>query len=861
MIRDSRPAQRHVPRALFIALALLSVAAAHAQRLCGRMLDYAAMREGTIGGIVVSGCVEVDANAVKLFSGLQVGDKITIPGERIGRAIQAIWDQHLFTDVCIELAEARGIRGNETFFLNIVVQENPQLSFYTFDGTVSRNEGDKLREEIDIQAGTQVSDALKAHFRSTIRRYFVDKGHLKADAKVEEIADPDTTRKNKVKLIVRVDPGPRVRIKDIIFHVNLNVSSSRLRRAMRETKRKRWYNVFGSSKFKSTDFRDDQQGIVAVYNEKGFRNASVVKDSMHFVTKKKIQLDLWIDEGNRFYFRDITFVGNTKYSSDTLLSVMRIRKGDIYNKRRLDTQLYQNPSGADISSIYMDRGYLSFYPDPVERVEGDSIDLEIRLREGRQYRVRNVTISGNSKTFDHVIRREIRTLPGDLFDRSEVIRSQQQLIGLGFFDPEKVGVNPAPDQRTGLVDLNYTVEEKPSDRLELSGGYGAGRLLLSLGLSFTNFSLRKIFDGKAWSPLPAGDGQTLNLRAQTNGKFFQSYSLSFVEPWLGGRKPNSLSMSAYYTRQTNGANQDDVRTDGSPAFAELGIIGTSLGFGKRLKWPDDYFFLNVTGSYQQYRLNNWTTSAGTSALFSFSDGTSNVYAVQARFARRSIQEPFWITQGSEIGFTVKATPPFSAIGNNREIIYTDLDPAARYKLAEFHKWKFTTQWFTKLTRSKTKHDFVFMVRGGFGFLGRYSARKGDSPFERFYLGGSGLTGFQLDGREIIALRGYDDLSLTPSTGSFFVNKYTAELRFPVSLNPSATIFATTFVEGANAWNDIKRYDPFRLYRSAGIGLRLFLPMFGPMGLDYAWRFDDVPNSPGMAKSQFHFTIGIDLGEL
>ncbi len=846
-------------RLLLIAVMFMIAQRSAAQSLCGEMLDYGVARDGTIGGIVVSGCVVVDANAVKLFSGLQVGDKLTIPGERISRAIQAIWSQHLFTDVCVELAEARGIRGNETFFLNIKVQENPVLAGYGFGGTVSRNEGDKLREELQLEAGMQVNDALLAHIRSTIRRYFVDKGHLKADARVEQIAD--TADVQKVRLTVMVSPGPRVRIKDIFFHGNDNVKSSRLRRALKNTKRKRWYNVFGSSKFKRTDLRDDKLGIVAIYNDKGFRNAAVVKDSMRFVSKKKIQLDLWVEEGNRFHFRDISFIGNTKYSSDTLHTVLRIKKGDIYNKRLLDTRLYQNPSGADISSIYMDRGYLSFFPDPVERVEGDSIDLEIRIREGRQYRVRNVTISGNSKTFDHVIRREIRTLPGDLFDRSEVIRSQQQLIGLGFFDPEKVGVNPAPDPRTGLVDLNYTVDEKPSDRLELSGGYGAGRLLLSLGLSFTNFSLRKIFDGKAWSPLPAGDGQTLNLRAQTNGRFFQSYSLSFVEPWLGGRKPNSFSVSGYYTRQTNGAGKDDLRSDGSPAFAELGILGTSLGFGKRLKIPDDYFFINLTGSYQQYRLNNWSTSSGTSALFSFSDGTSNVYAVQARLARRSIQEPFWITQGSEIGISVKATPPFSAFGNNRDIIYTDLEPAQRYKLAEFHKWKFTTQWFTKLTRSKTKHDLVLMARGGFGFLGRYSARKGDSPFERFYLGGSGLTGFQLDGREIIALRGYDDLSLTPSIGSFFVNKYTAELRFPVSLNPSATIFATTFVEGANAWNDIRRYDPFRLYRSAGIGLRLFLPMFGPMGLDYAWRFDDVPNSPGMAKSQFHFTIGIDLGEL
>ncbi len=834
-------------RASILALCVATGSFVSAQKLTGPVLDYAYPREYTIGGITVSGCVTRDANAVKLFSSLQVGDKITVPGDRIAKAIRAIWEQKLFTDVRIEAAEIRGT----TIFLNIIVQENPQLASYGFAGTVSRNEGDKLREEFGLERGQQVNDAVIASIRASVHRYYTDKGHLKADATVEQVSD--TSQQNSVRLLVRVDPGPRVRIKDIEFHGNEHITSSRLRRAMKQTKRKRWWNIFGSSKFKSTDYRDDKEKVVAVYNEKGYRDASIASDSMSYIGKKKIRLDITVDEGHRFYFRRIEFTGNTKYSTDTLHKVLNIRRGDSYNKKRLDTRLYQNPAGVDISSLYMDHGYLSFYPDPVERVEGDSIDLEIRIREGKQYRIRNVTVSGNTKTFDHVIRREIRTLPGNLFDRSEVIRSQQQLVGLGFFDPEKVGVNPTPDPRSGLVDLDYTVEEKPSDRLELSGGYGGGRLLLSVGLSFTNFSMRKVLHKNAWTPLPAGDGQTLNLRAQTNGSYYQSYSVSFVEPWLGGRKPNSLSVSGYYTRQTNGQSRGAVNSDGTIAFQELGILGTSAGLGWRLKWPDDYFFVNLTGSYQQYRLNNWNS------LFSFSNGTSNVIAAQLRFSRRSIAEPFWITQGSETSFSVKATPPYSAFDPGTD--YTQLSAADRYNLAEFHKWKFTTQWFSKLTRNKTKHDLVFMARAGFGFLGRYNPRKGDSPFERFYLGGSGLTGFSLDGREIIALRGYDDLSLSPSFGSFFVNKYTAELRFPVSLNPSATIFALGFVEAANAWNDIKRYDPFRVYRSAGIGLRLFLPMFGPMGLDYGWRFDDVPSSPNMAKSQFHFTIGIDLGEL
>lgn len=826
---------------LVLLCSLAMVLPARAQKLDVPAVDYGYPREFTIGGITVSGCVTRDPNAVKLFSGLKVGDKITVPGERIGQAIRAIWDQKLFTDVRIEEAELRG----NTIFLHIIVQENPQLASYGFAGTVSRSEGDKLREKIGLQRGQQVNEAVKANAVRTVSRYFVEKGFLKATARTVE--NRDTSLENSVRLQILADKGPRVKIKDVRFHGNENLSDTRLRRTLKKTKRKRWYNIFGSSKFQRSEYTADKNRLIDLYNEKGYRNAVITKDTLYFASPRRIALDITVDEGNRFYFRDISFTGNTKYSNDTLVGLLGIRRGDVYNKKKLDSRLYMNPSGVDISSLYMDQGYLSFNPEPIERVEGDSIDLEIRIREGKQYRVRDVTVVGNTKTFDHVIRRELRTRPGDLFDRSEVIRSQQQLISLGFFDPAEVNVTPKPDPRTGKVDLEYVVAEKPSDRLELSGGYGGGRVLVSLGLSFTNFSVRKMFTRNAWAPLPAGDGQTLSLRAQTNGSYYQSYSASFIEPWLGGRKPNALSLGGYYTRQTNGVSADN------PQFQELGIWGGSVGLGKRMRWPDDYFFLNLTGSFQRYTLQNWNS------LFAFTDGSSDVYALQLRLTRRSIAEPFWITQGSETAVSVKATPPFSVF--NPDVHYTELPASERYALAEFHKWKFTSQWFTKLTRNKSRHDLVLMGRVGYGFIGRYNQRKGDSPFERFYLGGSGLTGFQLDGREIIALRGYDDLSLSPNFGSFFVNKYTAELRFPVSLNPQATIFALGFAEAANAWTSIEQYDPFKVYRSAGIGLRLFLPMFGPMGLDYGWRFDDVPGKPNMAKSQFHFTIGIDLGEL
>ena len=818
-------------------------------------MDYAFPSEYEIGGITVSGTEYTDPNAVKLFSGLQVGQKITVPGDRIAKAMRNLWQQKLFGDVRIEVAEIRG----STIFLHIIVQERPRLSRFKFNG-VSKSEADKLREEVDLIRGQQVNQALLTNTRSAIRSYFVDKGNLKAEATITELND--TLMQNSVMLIIDVVKGPKVRIDDVEFIGNEGVSDATLRKAMKKTRRVNWYNPFSSSKFTDKEFRKDLAAVVDMYNDEGYRNATVIRDTTYFVSDDRIKVDVTVDEGQQFFFRNITFLGNTKYDSDTLTKVLGIKKGDRYSKKQLESRLYMNQQGLDISSMYMDKGYLSFYPEVIEMVaEGDSIDLEIRLREGKQYRIRSVIIKGNSKTNEHVIRREIRSRPGDLFDRSDVIRTQQELANLGYFNPETLGVNPIQDARTGQVDLEYTVEEKPSDRLELSGGWGGGTLVLSVGLSFTNFSMRNLFNGKAWSPLPAGDGQTLNLRVQTNGPQFQSYSISFVEPWLGGRKPNALSFSLYHSVQTNGQNKTINTSDGpipNPLRQSLLITGATVGLGKRLNWPDDYFILRQTLSFQQYDLRNWTQ------LFSFNNGISNVLAYQVQFSRYSIDDPFFPRQGSEVSFSLKATPPWSLTGwapFDPGEDYATMTDAQRYNWAEFHKWKFTTTWYTRVTTSKTRRNLVLMNRAGLGFLGKYNPNIGESPFERFYLGGAALTGFQLDGREIVGLRGYDDLSLSPSTGSFFITKYTTELRYPISLNPSARIYALTFFSAGKTWDQIQRFEPFRLYKSAGIGLRLNLPMFGPMGLDYGWRFDDVPFRPNMAQGQFHFTIGIDLGEL
>ncbi|MBL7963033.1 MAG: outer membrane protein assembly factor BamA [Flavobacteriales bacterium] len=843
-----------VRRLLLGLLGLLPICIVRAQEPGGPVMDHTYSREYEIGGITVSGVRTRDPNAVKLFSGLRIGDRITVPGERITQAIRNIWKQRLFSDVRIEMAE---IRGN-VIFLHIIVQENPQISKFGFRG-VSKSEEEKLRENAGLVRGQQVNPALLESARQTVRKYYVDKGYLKADARMEQLSS-DSLLDNSVMLLIHVERGPRVRIRDVEFFGNEHVSSAKLRGAMKKTRRKRAYNLFGSSKFIPKDYRADKMKVLDVFNEKGYRNAAILNDTVFFVTNDKVRVEITVEEGQQFFFRQISFTGNTKHSDAVLEDILNIQRGDIYNKQLLESRLYMNQSGRDISSLYMDDGYLSFYPELIEYADGDSIDLEIRIREGKQYRIRNVIIKGNSKTNEHVVRREVRTKPGQLFNRSDIIRTQRELVQLGYFDPEKMGVNPIQDARTGAVDLEYTVEEKPSDRLELSGGYGAGRLVLTLGLSFTNFSVRNFFKKDAWTPLPSGDGQTLNLRAQTNGPNFQSYSVSFVEPWLGGRKPNSLSLSAYHSVQTNGASRyinTDVGRISNPLRQSLLITGITVGLGKRLTWPDDYFILRQAVNFQIYELNNWVSSA--SGLFGYTNGTSKVLSYQLQFSRNSLDGFFWYKGGSDVTFSVKATPPFSAFQPGRD--FASEPPDTRYNWVEFHKWKFTTHWYNRLTRSKTGHDLVVMARVGFGFLGRYSARVGNSPFERFYLGGSGLTGFQLDGREIVALRGYDDLSLSGNTGDFFISKYTTELRFPVSLNPSATIFALTFVEAGRSWELAERFDPFKLYRSAGVGLRLFLPMFGPMGLDYGWRFDDVPTRPGMAKSQFHFTIGIDIGEL
>lgn len=811
------------------------------------VINYAAPADYEIGGITVSGANHLDQNVLILLSGLSVGDKVQVPGDKFSTAIENLWKQGLFEDVKITATKVQG----NSIFINIAVLERPRLLKFSLKG-MTKSEADDIREKIKLIKGKVVTDALITSTSVKVRDFFVTKGYM--DTKVDIKKEKDEKYDNSITLMINVTKGNKVKVKDINIIGSHSIEMWKLRRAFKETKRKRWWNPFNSGKYDEDNFQKDKKSLIAKYNEKGFRDAKIVRDTMYRVSPDRVSIDIIVDLGRKYYFGDISWVGNSKYSSKELSNVLGIKKGDIYDQTQLDAKLFMNPNGNDISSLYMDDGYLFFNVTPVEvMVDKDSIDIEMRIYEGKQAIVNRVTVVGNTKTNDHVILREIRTKPGQLFRRSDIIRSQRELSQLGYFDPEKMSVQPTPNPANGTVDIEYTVEEKPSDQIELSGGYGGGRVVGTLGISFNNFSSKNAFKKDAWRPLPSGDGQRLSVRAQSNGLFYQSYNVSFTEPWLGGKKPNSLSVTTYYSIQSNG------KLRGDPLRTSLDILGVSVGLGKRLKWPDDYFSLYQEVNYQYYTLNNFYS------MFSFAKGYANNIYYKINIQRNSIDKPIFETRGSQISFTGQFTPPYSLL-NGKDYSSVNMTDQDRYKFVEYQKYKFTAKFFTPITNKrgtdgKEARNLILKTAVGFGFLTSYNYKVGTAPFERFYLGGSGLTGYALDGREIIALRGYDDRSLSPSTGAAFINKYSMELRFPVTLNPQATIYVLGFTEAGNSWNYLKDYDPFNLKRSAGLGVRVYLPMFGLLGFDYGWRLDNVPTAPNMVKGQFHFTIGASIGEL
>jgi outer membrane protein insertion porin family len=792
-------------------------------------VDYAAPKQYVVGPITVSGTKYLDRKVLVLLSGLSEGEKIQVPGEAITEAIQKLWDQGLFSNINISVVKVV----DDKIFLNIDLQERPRLSKYALKG-VKKSDANDIRESIQLIKGKVVTDNLIVSTENLIKDHYIDKGYLNAEVQTE--MENDSTLPNNVVLKFNVSKKKKVKIAKIILRGNEEVKRGKLIRSMKETKQRQWWRVWKTSKFLEAEYDADKKALIAKYNQMGYRDARIISDTIYSNRDGSINIEMNLEEGRKYYFRNITWTGNTKYSSEVLGKILGIKPGDIYDQSRLDANLLMNPNGRDVSSLYLDDGYLFFNVDPVEvLVVNDSIDLEMRIREGKQATINRVTVVGNTKTNDHVVLRELRTKPGQLFSRSDVIRSQRELSQLGYFNPETLGVNPKPNPVDGTVDIEYTVEEKPSDQIELSGGWGAGRIVGTLGVTFNNFSLRNMFKKGAWRPLPAGDGQRLSLRAQSNGLFFQSYNFSFMEPWLGGNRPNAFSLSAYHSVQSNGIQKGELNREA------IRITGVSVGLGTRLKWPDDFFALQGEISYQNYILENYQLISG------FNNGNSNTFSLTATLSRNSISDPIFPTYGSVISGSVEFTPPFSLL--------TGLDAktasaSEKYSWIEYHKWKFDAKWYIGLAK-----NLVIQTKMQFGFLGLYNRDLGISPFERFYIGGDGLSGFGLDGREIVALRGYDNNSLSASFGGTIFTKYGAEVRYRLSPNPQATIYVLAFAEAGDSWLTFNEFKPFQLKKSAGVGVRIFLPMFGLLGLDYGWRFDDVPGRPDMAPGQFHFSIG------
>ena len=808
-------------------------------------MDYATPGDYEIGGLEVVGNSFSDANALKSIAKLKIGDKIKVPGAVISSGIRSLWKLRLFTDVQIYATKIV----DDIIFLEIYVEERPRLTTFSYKGA-KKSRHEDLTDVVNahLTKGGIVTNASQTNAVNSIKKYYREKGYLDTDVTVAEVAD--TTRPNSVRLVFDIDKKDKVKIQDITFSGN-TIKTKKLLKKLDDTKPKR--KIFSSSKLVSKDYEEDKKELIAYYNTLGFRDAKIVSDSIWREEDGDLRLHLDISEGNQYYFRNITWKGNSIYKKEDLAKVLGIEKGDIFNKELLDTRLNFAQDGRDVSTLYMDNGYLFFSVDPVEvAVVGDSIDLEMRIFEGPQATIDKVTIKGNDRTHEHVVRRELRTLPGQKFSRSDIIRSQRQIINLGYFNPEALDINTPVNPQRGTVDVEYTVEEKPSDQLELSAGWGGyqARVIGTLGVTFNNFSLRNLFNKEAWHPLPQGDGQRLSLRAQTNGNFYQSYNASFTEPWLGGKKPNSFTVASSYTLLTNGLNSL------SAGFNKLSILRGSVSLGTRLRWPDDNFISSTSLSVSEIDLRNRPTIRLKDGSF-LSDGSFLNIAVNQTVARNSISDPLFPTSGSKVQLSVQFTLPYSLI-NGKD--YSDITPEERFRFLEYHKWKFDAEWYTALVGK-----LVFKAAAKVGILGTYNSKVGTSPFERFELGGDGLSNqsFAFTGNEIISLRGYEveDIPETQNGGASIFDKFTIELRYPLTTNPNSTIYALLFAQGGNAWNSIRDFNPFDWKRSFGGGVRVFLPMFGTLGFDYGFGFDNenIRNANPDAKLWDYGNFNIILG--
>ena len=854
-----------------------------------------------IADIAVKGNKAFDPAIVISVSGLAVGDEVTLPGgDNFAKAINKLWSQNMFTNINIWITKLE----ENNIWVEIDAVERPMLADYKFKG-IRKTEADELKDKVGLVKSRVVTDNMKLSAKENIIKYYTEKGFRGAAVDIEE--KPDAYSPDKTVLTFNIVKGLKVRISEVFFFGNQSAAIPSLKRKLKGTKEmtritlypdsavspygpvktytakefiKNWgflkpsqirdfmdpwfrFKLFASAKFDEKKYLEDKEKILQYYNSLGYRDAVIASDTQYYDKKGRLNISMKLEEGSKYYFGNMTWKGNTKYADSILNMVLGIKKGDTYNidilNKKLGKQL--SPEGGDVSSIYMDDGYLFFSVNPVETsVYNDTIDHELRITEGPQATIKNVNISGNDKTKEHVIRRELRTVPGEKFSRSDLIRSQREILNLGYFNQEKLGMQPVPNQEDGTVDINYTVEEKSSDQLELSAGWGGNiGLTGTLGVTFNNFSIKNIWKKTAWDPLPTGDGQKLSIRYQSNGRYFRSVNFSFTEPWFGGKKRNSFTFNVFNTKFTNAYNPFTFRYDRNFVDSSyLSTSGATIAFGKQLKWPDDFFSLVTSLNYIQYRAKNY-------AIFpSFSTGISNNINLKFALQRTSIDQPIFPRSGSNFLASAAFTPPWSYItGVNQKDIF---------KLVEYHKWRFNAEWFVPIGKpagEDKSRQFVLRMAAKYGFIGRYNKNIPISPFERFQVGDAGITNnFGVLGYDLVAHRGYpvydnSDPTVNPdktAASQFFTifNKYSMEMRYPFVTNPSSTIYGLAFYEAANGWFSFKEWNPFRLRRSVGLGVRFFLPMFGLLGFDYGVGLDRLtPNGRLRDASRFTFMLGFE----
>jgi len=820
---------------------------------------YSYPRELKIADIAVEGegIDNYDDYVLIGLSGLSVGQIIRVPGSETSEAVKRFWRHGLFSDVKII---ADKIEGNE-IWLRIVLSPRPRISKINYNG-MKKSEIEELEPRLNMIVGNQITPNIIDRAEILIKKHYDGKGYKNADVNVLQRDDPES--EDQVIIDINVDKQDKVKVNQLIIEGNEAFSDGKVKWTMKKTNEKnKLINFFRTKKFVDAEYLNDKIALIEKYNEHGYRDAVIVEDTVYRFDDKTVNVYLKVDEGRQYFIRDISWVGNTLYSSEELNMRLQIEKGDVYNQKRLNERLHQSPNEDAVTDLYMDRGYLFFQAIPVEvSVAEDSIDLEIRLSEGQPASIKRININGNDRLYEHVIRRELYTKPGELFNKAALMRSAREIAQTGHFDPETMGINPIPNE-DGTVDIDLNLTSKSNDQVEFSLGWGSTGIVGSIGLKFTNFSMRNLLR-LGEGVLPQGDGQTFSITGRTNGQYYQSYSFSFMEPWLGGKKPNSFSFSGYYSYQTGVSNRyyENYYSNYMMHYATYGntydygdyyltemdptkyikMWGLSAGLGTRLTWPDDYFHLFSEFSYQHYNLENWM-------FFLISNGRSNDLSLNFTLSRNSTDNPLYTRSGSSYSLSLGITPPFSLLDNKTDEDYKKMSSQELYNWIEYYKIRFRSRTYTPLSGNR---KLVMATRFDIGLLGAFNQYK-RSPFGTFYMGGDGMTGYSSSyAYDIIALRGYGNGDLGVG---WLYQRAGLELRYPLLMEQSATIYASAFLEAGNLWSDFKHYSPFELKRSAGVGVRIFIPIVGLLGIDWAYGFDPVGTETKAHGGEFHFVIG------